>query len=203
MKRTGPIKPKHKRKCHGCGEQYKPWSTTQKACSITCAQKVGQKELERKQAREAKERRAELRQAKQGLKTAKVLTQELQPVFNAWVRTRDVDEPCISCGRYDHEIPDHHTGGKWDCGHYRSVGACPELRFEPLNAHKQCKYCNKDLSGNVVEYRLRLTDRIGQEALAWVEGPHEPKKYTREQLLDMRKHYLKAKRELERERKAA
>ena len=103
---------------------------------------------------------------------------DAQRAFNAYIRARDVDLPCISCGDFTPMT----RGGDYDCGHYRSVGANPELRFEELNAHKQCKRCNSHLSGNIVNYRIGLLMRIGEEKVAWLEGPHEPKKYTIEDL---------------------
>lgn len=93
-----------------------------------------------------------------------------QAAFNAFIRARDDGSPCISCDRT--------TGSKKNAGHYRSVGACPELRFEELNAHLQCEHCNSYNSGNIVEYRPRLKAKIGADKLAWIEGPHEAKKYT-------------------------
>ena len=87
---------------------------------------------------------------------------------------RDKDEPCISCGRY-------HVG-KYDAGHYRSVGACPELRFCELNVHKQCVPCNQHKSGNVIEYRINLVNKIGADKVTWLERQdQEPKKYTVEE----------------------
>ena len=81
-------------------------------------------------------------------------------------------------------------------GHYRSVGACPELRFEPLNIHRQCVKCNRNLSGNAVEYRIRLVLRIGAETVAWLEGPHEPRKYTVEEIKTIKAEYRAKTREL-------
>jgi len=62
----------------------------------------------------------------------------------------------------------------------RSVGGHPELRFEEDNCHKQASYCNNYKSGNLAEYRIRLIDKIGLERVEWLEGPHEPKRYRRE-----------------------
>jgi hypothetical protein len=75
--------------------------------------------------------------------------------------------------------------GKYDCGHFKTVGGFPELRFEELNAHKQCKKCNggagnftrKDASVSK-EYRKQLIKKIGLDKVEWLEGAHEPKKYT-------------------------
>ena len=72
-------------------------------------------------------------------------------------------------------------GGNWDCGHYRSVGSAPHLRFHLWGAHKQCVKCNRYLSGNVTEYRTRLIQKIGQEKVEAFEkiqnGPRIDAKY--------------------------
>ncbi|WP_206082060.1 recombination protein NinG, partial [Pseudomonas viridiflava] len=82
--------------------------------------------------------------------------------------------PCVSCGR-------HHEG-KYDAVHYRTVGSNPALRFEPMNCHRQCSPCNTQLSGNIVNYRIELVRRIGITNVEWLEGHHEPQKYTIEEL---------------------
>lgn len=106
-----------------------------------------------------------------------------QATFNGWIRFRDAGEPCISCGR--------NTGAKVNAGHYLSVGSHPELRFNSLNVWLQCEHCNMFKSGNIGEYRPRLIDKIGLELVEWLEGPHEPKKYTCEQLKEIRAYYAK------------
>ena len=110
------------------------------------------------------------------------------------IRERDRLLPCISCGR-------HHQG-KYDAGHYRTVGSNPALRFEPLNCHKQCVPCNQHKSGNIVEYRLNLVQRIGADQVAWLEGPHEPKKYTIEDLQQIKAHYRALLRDLKKQQEA-
>lgn len=150
----------------------------------------------RKQEREAKAKRAKHRADKERLKTKAQHMREAQQAFNAYIRERDRDLPCISCGNTN--PGGDPRGGVWDCSHYRSVGASPELRFEPLNAHKGCKQCNRDKSGNIVEYRLRLIDKIGQRALDWLEGKHEPKRYTIEELKEIKAAYRAKVRELKR-----
>ena len=97
------------------------------------------------------------------------------------MRARDASQPCISCGR-------HHEG-KYDAGHYRTVGSNPALRFEPLNCHKQCVPCNQHKSGDIVNYRISLVLRIGQDKVDWLEGPHEPRRYTIDDLKAIRADY--------------
>ena len=43
-------------------------------------------------------------------------------------------------------------------------------------------YCNINLSGNIENYRINLVKKIGLENVEWLEGKHEPKKYTCEEL---------------------
>jgi hypothetical protein len=95
---------------------------------------------------------------------------EAQAVFNKYIRLRDAELPCVSCGRF-HE-------GQWHAGHYLSVGAHPELRFNELQVWKQCMPCNAHLSGNQVNYRIELINRIGLDKVEWLEGKHEPLKLT-------------------------
>ena len=76
-----------------------------------------------------------------------------------------------------------------DCGHYRTVGAMPMLRFHPDNAAAQCVRCNRDLSGNAVEFRRGLLARIGQARLAFIEGPHPPAHWTRDDLREIRRRF--------------
>ena len=65
------------------------------------------------------------------------------------------------------------------------------MRFEELNTHKQCMPCNSHLSGNLINYRINLIKKIGLEAVEWLEGPHKPKKYTIENLKEIRDKYRK------------
>lgn len=165
------AKPKEYRKtCKHCGEKFKPAMTTQKACSVKCALALapaGREKAEKAiQANARKEHAAQ----KEKVKPKGAHAREAQALVNEWIRLRDANEPCISCGR-------HHEG-QYHAGHFRTVASAPELRFEPLNIHKQCAPCNNHLSGNIINYRPRLIEKIGLEAVEWLEGPHEPKRYT-------------------------
>jgi len=190
------------KKCRACPNKFEPFNSLQVACSPACALQYAQKDLQKAAERKAKEKRQWIREGRKRLKSRGEWLKEAQAEFNKFVRLRDRFQPCISCGTY----PDDSgliTGSRIDAGHYRSVGACPELRFEELNCHAQCVKCNQHLSGNTVEYRIRLIQRIGTEAVEWVEGPHDPKKYTVDDLKAIIAHYRRKNRELERERKAA
>jgi hypothetical protein len=87
------------------------------------------------------------------------------------------------------------------------VGSHPELRFDTDNCHRQLKECNGGSGrfskhGRVVSegYRQGIIERIGIERVERLEGPHEPKKYTIDELQALIKTYRAKKRELEKRR---
>lgn len=192
------IKPK-KCKAPGCGQRFKPSMSTQKVCSIACALAVSKDSKVQKVAAKAitKQARQDLQERREKLKTRREHMAEAQTAFNAYIRARDAGLPCISCDANpsDHDLI---TGSRWDAGHYRSVGACPELRFEPLNVHRQCVKCNRNLSGNAVEYRIRLVKRIGAAAVEFLEGPHKPQRLTIEDLQAIKALYRQKLKDLRR-----
>jgi hypothetical protein len=199
MKRTPllrktPLKsasPRRKR-CPECRVMYAPARESQAVCGeIACAIAHAQSEKGQEAARKslAQVERREIKVRKEKLKSRADHLKDTQHAFNAWIRARDAGQPCISCGTT--------ADVQYCAGHYRTTAACPELRFEPLNVHLQCnKNCNLSKSGNILGYRPRLLEKIGAEKLAWIEGPHEAKKYTVEQLKAMTAEYRAKTREL-------
>jgi len=173
------MKPK---KCRHCGKEFQPFRPLQRVCSPLCAVNLVNEEKKKASKRATRE-------LKQKLKSRRDWEKDAQAAFNKFIRLRDHAEPCISCGR-------HHQG-QYHAGHYKTVGSAPELRFEELNCHKQCSPCNNHLSGNIIEYRPRLIEKIGLDKVEWIEGPHEPKKYTIEDLKEIKAKYNKLARELE------
>lgn len=179
------------RRCKNkCGAELQP--TTKCAdivekkgyCSIKC---LAEHQKNKRIAKKQKDERAELKKRKEKLKTKSDYAGEAQAAFNAYIRERDKGQLCISCQK---------PPKKKNAGHYRSVGACPELRFEELNVHLQCEHCNTYLSSNAIEYRINLVKKIGLEYVEWLEGPHPPKKYTIEDLKQIKKEYKRKLREL-------
>jgi hypothetical protein len=163
-------------------------SSLQVVCSTGCARSYVEKQAIKKREEKAKAERKILREKREALKSKGDHLKEAQREFNAFIRERDQDQPCISCGR-------HHQG-QYHAGHYRSVGSAPELRFEEDNCHKQCSVCNNHLSGNLINYRINLIKKIGLERVEWLEGPHDPKNYIIEEVKDIKKKYRKETREL-------
>ncbi len=174
--------------CRVCKSRFQPVRAVQPTCdNFECRLEYGL--LMAAKAKAARERKAaqEHREKKVKAKTARDYLPLAQAAFNKYIRLRDADRPCISCGI---------TYGKWNAGHYRSVGSNPALRFEPLNNHKQCVQCNQSKSGNAIEYRIGLIARIGLEAVEWLEGAHQPKKYTIDELKSIKDKYTKLAKEL-------
>ena len=194
LKEKKAPKPK-KCKNPACGISFPPQRLGQAVCSPKCALAMAPANTEKARKAINQRDRREIQVRKEKLKSRADHLREAQAVVNEYVRLRDAQLPCISCDSMPNDS-DLMTGSRWDAGHYRSVGACPELRFEPLNIHRQCVKCNRNLSGNAVEYRIRLVQRIGAETVAWLEGPHEPRKYTVEEIKTIKAEYRAKTREL-------
>ena len=141
--------------CRACRKEFTPWRLGQVACSPLCAMQVAQDNTRRKLARAKRDGRIQARTRRDWVKIA-------QGAFNAYIRGRDKNQPCISCGRS--------SDAKQNAGHYRSVGAAPQLRFNEDNCHKQCEHCNSFLSGNLAGYRPGLIERIGLARVELLEA---------------------------------
>jgi phosphoribulokinase len=63
------------------------------------------------------------------------------------------------------------------------------MQFVEDNVHGQCKYCNHRLAGNHVAYRAGLIARIGLEAVERIEADQTVRKYTKEGLIELARHY--------------
>ncbi len=99
-----------------------------------------------------------------------------QGAVNAYVRARDEGMPCISCGEMR----------PLQAGHYWSVGARPELRFNEANIHGQCSRCNVDLAGNREAFRAGIVDRLGSELADCLDTPAPAQKFTLDDLKAIR-----------------
>ncbi|WP_338508703.1 recombination protein NinG [Pseudomonas poae] len=183
-----PAKPK---KCRvaTCRASFVPSRMGQAVCSPACAIIDAPRHEPKARKALADIERKDIKVRKEKLKSRADHLKDTQHAFNAWIRARDAGQPCISCGTT--------ADVQYCAGHYRTTGSCPELRFEPLNVHLQCnKNCNLSKSGNILGYRPRLLEKIGAEKLAWIEGPHEAKKYTVEELKAITAEYRAKTKEL-------
>ena len=169
------------KKCKVCGAEYAPRSLAQVVCSVDCASTYTTL------ARQKKERKNDTLRKLQ-LKSRVEWIRDAQQACNAYIRKRDESLPCVSCGCTNPR--------QWHAGHYRTTKAAPELRFHEDNIHKQCQPCNEHLSGNLIPYRSELIKRIGLAQVEWIEGPHQPAKWTIEELKEIIAYYKQKTKEL-------
>jgi hypothetical protein len=179
--------------CRVCGRSFLRFNTMQAVCGAQCAQRVGP--LQRKASAKAKSDECKkTRDALEALKTVPQLKKAAQVAFNAFIRARDANQPCISCGAPPPDLSGLHAGR--DAGHYRSTGSADHLRFNEANCHAQCVKCNQWGAGRAVDYRIGLVRRIGLSAVEGLETNNDPVKWQRDELRAIRDMYRRRTREL-------
>jgi hypothetical protein len=94
------------------------------------------------------------------------LKKKAQDVFNKWIRTRDAEERCISCG-----------GPVEQAGHYFSSGHYSALTFNETNVNGQCIRCNCFIHGNLIHYRMGLVLKYGDKKVKQLEKEAEVRTY--------------------------
>ncbi len=179
MVRTS-LRPNRARKCavKGCANRFQPRNMTHKVCGPDCAVVHAAKERQRLDAKQTRER-------KQAVKTRGDHIADVQVAFNALIRFRDRNETCISCPTVLATL-EGTPGGGYDCGHYRSRGSAPHLRFDKRNAHGQCKKCNRYRAGNAADYRIGLIQRLGLAAVEQLECDQTGGAWTIPELIAMK-----------------
>lgn len=166
------------KRCKSCNDPFIPRNTLQKVCCAACALNHAQGIREKAfKSETAKRKKALLENDTVFLKA------RAQKVFNEFIRMRDASLGCVSCDKGPS------WNGQWHAGHYKTVGARPDLRFSELNAHKQCSVCNNYLSGNLAEYRKNLILRIGIEEVGNIELDREIVAYRAKDYKDIYEKY--------------
>ena len=99
-------------------------------------------------------------------KSKKGLKDKLWKLFSQYIRLRDAEwngnAPCISCGKVIF----------WkdlDAGHFIAKNSGDFFYFLEDNVHAQCPYCNRFLHGNLLNYRRRLIDKMGEDKVEELE----------------------------------
>jgi hypothetical protein len=174
-----------------CGREFIPRRPLQNVCGPVCAGRWSKA----KTAEKAKAERARVKESKRALETIPELIKVAQREFNAFIRERDKDKPCICCGRMETAVDGLRAHG-WDSGHYRSTGSASHLRFNENNANRQLVYCNRNGAGRAVDYRIGLIQRIGLAAVEALETDNSVKKWTRDELREIAAKYRQKLKEL-------
>lgn len=123
---------------------------------------------------------------REDLKTLSQLENEAKKPFQKYIRLRDADLPCISCGT--------HKASIFDGGHFYKAEIYSGLIFNEDNCHKQCRKCNSFLGGNENNYRLGLIDRYGENFVLNLDRlaiSQRDFKYERQDLIRIKKYYQK------------
>jgi predicted RNA-binding Zn-ribbon protein involved in translation (DUF1610 family) len=177
------TKPK---RCAACKTLFTKARPLQRVCSPLCGLDLARIKTEKAAIKLAEAERKVTREKLDALQTKPQLTAKAQTAFNAFIRARDAGKACISCGK---PLASGGIGGAFDCGHYHSVGSAVHMRFVEDNAHGQCKHCNRHLAGNHVAYRAGLLSRIGLRSLELLEADQVLRRYTKEALVEIARHY--------------
>ena len=200
-----------RRKCAHCREWFHPAREGQVVCSFECASAIGKKQTAKaresakaravKRQRESeKEGRQRHRAKRESFKTKAQWDKEAQSAFNRYIRIRDEGKPCVSCGSPLIGKSNYLTGSAIDASHYRSRGAASQLKFNVFNVHSACTRCNRQLSGNAVEYRIHLIERIGLDRVERLEADNEPRRFDIPYLQRIKSIFTRRARALEKRR---
>lgn len=187
-------------RCKYCKELFKPRFFLQKYCmeKDECIKAFTDNHKATKEKNEAKEWAKEKKERKEAIMTHSEWLKILQVTFNTFIRTRDVNENCISCQKP--LIGDNpNKPKKFDAGHFRSVGSNPQLRFNEFNTFGQCVHCNRDKHGNLLEYRKNLIIKIGVEKVEWLENFNESSKLSIPEIKEKIQYYKNKIKELKNE----
>jgi hypothetical protein len=159
MKKQKPKKCKYSK----CKKDFMPWSTTQATCdNYLCALGYAAEKKAKKEKKEHAKAKRETREQLKALMTRTKWFAKLQVVVNQWVLYRDRDEPCCTCGTT--------RPIKFDAGHFHTVKARSDIRFELTQIHRQCSQnCNVYGSGMRNEYEKFLIEKYGPSHIDYLE----------------------------------
>ena len=152
-------------KCKNCNSDFIKIRPLQKVCSYNCGIELNKKIKSRIDSIENKKKLKELNQSK-----LSYWKKEAKFWFQRWIRLRDVGKLCISCDTQLLDIRD------FDAGHYYKAEIYLSVICNEVNVNGQCKYCNKYLHGNLIEYRKELIKRNGIEVVEQLDEDSKNKK---------------------------
>ena len=161
--------------CPICGDKFTPqYNTTQKPCNkIRCAIELVNLNKEKKLQKDIKafKRSANKDRKEFNRKDLKWQHAQTKTAFNRmrvleefkWFEDRGLEPECISCGK-------EKGGDSWSCGHFKTVGAQGNLRYDRKNTYLQHnRRCNSGLSGDIAGtkttrgYLKGIRERFGEE----------------------------------------
>lgn len=193
------VKSKTHRLCDICSKKFKKFSSTQTTCGFECALELSERKLDK---RKAKLVRAAKRQNKADRKAFRENDRPLQlknaqKAVNWYVKyVQELGKPCYTCGKELKNGPGTHAG------HWLTVGAHPEKRFDTRHMRKQCYSCNTHNGGEPVIFEKNLRLELGDELVDEIRNS-KPPKLTTPEVVELRKKFqainLKARKSMEAE----
>jgi hypothetical protein len=167
--------------CVSCQKDFIKTRGLQRACSLECAIIDAKKKQELKEEKDWQKRKKE---GKEKLKKLSIHEKEARTVFQKYIRLRDVNQPCISCGVTEDDC--------WQGSHFYKAEIFSGLIFNEMNVHKSCLRCNFFLNGNELGYREGLVKRYGEQyvkELELLKDESRDYKYTKEELTAIKNYY--------------
>jgi len=159
-------------KCKNCKQPFEPIRFLQKYCLNDECVRVW---VESEKTKQWKKTKAKM---KNDLLTIQDYIKLAQQTFNKYINLRDKKLPCISCGKP--------ITGRVNASHYFNANNHWNVRFNEFNVHTSCITCNQYLSGNLIEYRKGLINKIGEEQLTLLElEANKTRKFTIEELKEI------------------
>lgn len=173
-------------RCLNCRLKFTPQRFLQKHClqSEECTTASIKHAMDKVKASKFAKSKIETKALRDKLKTLGQYENEAKASFQKWIRLRDKELPCISCGGTEKDL--------WDGGHYFKAELFSGLIFNENNCHKQCRKCNRYQGGNEIAYRMGLVERYGKEYVEKLEELSISKrvyKYTKEELIAKKMQY--------------
>lgn len=199
-------KPKKPPRCSVCKKSEGRFkSGLKRFCGPECGTVIALSNLEKKKKQEVKEYRQETKKLREKYESLPDVIEKVKRACNEWVRQRDWDLPCISCGKDIEKV-----GTNYHAGHFISYGSkykYSPLRFDGRNINGQCSDCNAFNGGRPREYEQGLINRFGQSYVDEImelkrqadSGELEP--ITLEHARELIKHFKQLTKELKQSRR--
>lgn len=174
-------------RCKNCKNKFEAVRFNQKFCLEAECVRVWVEFEKTKQWKEKKQK------MQQELETIQDYVKMCQIIFNKFIRLRDKGQVCISCQK---------PALKENAGHFFNANNHWNVRFNENNVHLQCEYCNTYLSGNLLEYRTNLINKIGNSEFFILEAEaRKIRKFTKDELKEIITEYKQKVKQLENESK--
>ena len=169
-------------KCKICKKQFVQFNSLNKVCGFKCAIELGK--LKPVKVNEKRVNSQLKKEAKEKLETYSQKVNKVKVIFQKWIRERDKDLPCISCGTT--------KASMWHASHFKKAETFSGVIFNEFNVWRSCSKCNIFLNGNELNYRENLVKKIGVkevEALEQLANETRTKKWTIEELQEIKIKY--------------